>query len=202
MKLLKQLMKKHFIILIALFSSLLASAQKTNDAEFDKRLNDYMRLNKELQFDELMNYTHPRIFKLASREQMVQILKQTFDNEHFSMSLDSIAVTNVSGNFKDNNVLYKKIEYWMDMKMTIKDTSATHNQNFIDQMKSGLEIGFPDGKVTFNEATGKFDVQTSAIMIAIKDNDATPWLFLGYQKNASLLNQLYSTEVIEHFKLL
>jgi hypothetical protein len=39
-------------------------------------------------------------------------------------------------------------------------------------------------------------------MFAIKDNELSDWMFLGYQKNEEMIKLLYPQEVIDHFKLL
>jgi len=39
------------------------------------------------------------------------------------------------------------------------------------------------------------------VLIAIKDNPQTPWLFLGDNGNNETVKKLFPQEVIEHFKL-
>jgi hypothetical protein len=195
-------MRKSIFVLIAFFSGFLAIAQKNSDPVFAKRLDDYMRLTRELKFEELMEYTHPRIFEMASKEQLVEVFRQSFDNEQMKIRFDSTAITGISEDFKSNGVLYKKIDYWMSITVTLADTASTNNPGFITTMTTAFEQGFPGGTVEFDKNTKKFRISASSIMIAIKDNDTAPWMFLGYQKDKALLKQLYSQEVIDHFKLL
>jgi len=196
-------MRKYIFSLLIAFSSVAAVAQNNSDPQLSKRLDDYMRLTKELKFEQLMEYTHPKIFSIATKEQLVEVFKQSFDNEQISIGFDSTAITGISESFKFENALYKKIDYSMALVVRFKDTSSLSDENFITIMKTSFENAFSDAVVNYNKAQKKFEIKGSSIMIAIKDNASTPWMFLGYdRKNGDLLKMLYPKEVIEHFKLL
>lgn len=195
-------MKKYFLVFSAILFSIASFAQHNTDTSFSRRLNDYMRFTRELKFDDIVNYTHPRLFSVATREQLKAFLENSFDNEQMKIGFDSTAVVSVSEDFKSENVNYKKVDYWMAVNVSFKNTAALTDSNFISSMTAALQQGFPDGKIVYNPFRKKFEIQTKGIMIAIKDNDSTPWMFLGYQKNEALIRKIYSPEVISHFKLL
>jgi hypothetical protein len=195
-------MRKFLFVFTAVLSFVITSAQTATDPIFAKRLDDYMRLTRELKFDEIMEYTHPRIFTLAPKEQLVETFKQAFDNELMRIVFDSTAITHVSADFKSKDVLYRKVEYWMAIRVIYKDTTAVNDESFVTTMVGAFQKAFPGGTVVFNTKTKNFDVSAPSLMIAIKDDAKTPWKFLGYQKNGDLLRRLYPQEVIDNFKLL
>lgn len=193
-------MRKYLLLPVVVFSSLLTFAQ-SSDADLNRRIDEYMRLTRELKFEALMDYTHPKIFAIAPKEQLVEVFKQSFDNESMKIDFDNTGIHNVSDDFKVKEVSYRKIDYWMSIHVTFKDTAALNDEGFITNMTSAFSTAF-GGTVNFNKTAKKFEIKASSIMIAIKDSTFTEWMFLGYQKNEVLLKQLYPQEVIEHFKLL
>jgi hypothetical protein len=196
-------MRKLVIGFLIAFSSVASIAQDNSDPELSKRLDKYMNLTRELKFEEIMEYTHPKIFAIASKEQLAEVFKQAFDNEEMSIGIDSTAIVGISDAFKLKDATYKKIVYSMNMVVRFKDTISLKEESFIGTMKMAFTNAFPGATVEFNKAKKTFQIKALNIMIAIKDNNATPWMFLGYEKkNGELLKVLYPKEVIEHFKLL
>ncbi len=194
-------MRKISLLLLVVFGSFLAFAQ-SNDPDLNKRLDEYMRLTRELKFEEVMNYMHPKIFDLATKEQLIEVFKQTFENDEISIGFDSTSITRISEDYKHANVIYKKIDYSMDMVVRFKDTSSLGDENFIAIMKGAFSGAFPGSTVVFNPTRKSFDIKTSDIMFGLKDHATAPWLFLGYEKkNEVLLKLLYPREVLQHFKL-
>lgn len=195
-------MKKILIPFIAVFLSIATFAQKNTDTAFTRRLNDYMRFTRELKFDNIIDYTHPKLFTIATKDQLKEFLQSSFENEQMKIEFDSTAIKKVSENFKVENVSYKRVDYWMAVTVTFKNTAALSDSNFISSMTAALQQGFPEGRIVYNPFRKKFEIQANGLMIAIKDNDSSPWMFLGYQKNDALIKKLYPDQVIDHFKLL
>lgn len=193
-------MKIFLVSLIAVFSIGFVSAQSNSDTSLQNRIDVYMRLNRELKFDELMDYTHPKIFELVPRNQLVEVFKGAFNNPDFQMTLDSTFILEVSEPFVFDKTNYKKITYRMVAGLKFKDSSLVTEDEDIDEIKKNLERGFPGGMIAFNKATGWFNINTTTIMFAIKE-PAKPWMFLGYEQNSPQLLKLYPPEVIAHFKL-
>jgi hypothetical protein len=195
-------MNKYIFFLLAFLYGSVSFAQKTTDPELTKRLNAYLRLTRESKFNELMDYTHPKIFTIMPREQLVEIMEKSFDNDQMTIGIDSIGTTTISPDFVLKTARYKKIGYWMVISVVFKDTTVTSDESFVARATSSFEKGFPGAKVYFNPNTKHFEIRATSLMIAIKDSPAKPWYFLGYQRDEALLNKLYPKEVIAHFKLL
>jgi hypothetical protein len=186
--------------LALLLSVSVVSAQA--DTSFKKRLNVFMKLNRDMDFDGMMNYIHPSIFKIAPREQIVEVFKNSFDNQMIKMSIDSLFILKISSDFRLGDTVYRKVDYGMLATLKFKDTSLKSDTAFISRTTENLKKGFADGTITYNQAMDAFEIRTNTLLIAIKDGPSVPWMFLGYQKNEDLLRQIFPAEVISHFKLL
>jgi hypothetical protein len=195
-------MKKLTGLFIVTLLSISLFAQDKADANLNRRLQTYMKLTRELNFEEIMNYTHPKMFALAPRDQMVQLFRQTYDNDQFKMLIDSTSIIAIGPSFKVGVTDYRKVDYGMKLNIRFKDTSSTSDPAFVSTVIENLKQGFPGADVNFDQAKKAFMVRAASFMFAIRDNELSEWMFLGYQKNEEMVKLLYPQEVIEHFKLL
>ena len=194
-------MRKYILALVVLFSFGSTVAQ-SNDPDLNKRLDEYMRLTREYKYEELMTYMHPKLFELATKEQLIEDLKQTFEGDELTIGFDSTAITGVSDDYRFENAVYKKIDYWLAMAVRFTDTASLNDEGFISIMKGAFSGAFPGSTVNFNSSRKSFDIKASNIMFAIKDSTSAPWLFLGYEKKKeALLKLIYPKQVLEHFGL-
>jgi hypothetical protein len=195
-------MKKIPALLLIVLSFSFSQAQKPVDKLFEQRLETYLQLNRELKFEALMEYVHPSLFKLADKKQLVQVFKNTYDNGQIRILIDSTLITAISADFKNDSALYRKIDYRMSLRLFIKDTAALSDQGYVTRLGESLKLGFPNGDIRFNKSERIFEIAAPSIMFAIRDNPASPWMFLGFQKNEAFIKALYPPAVIEHFHLL
>lgn len=193
-----------FLISIATcFFLISASAQVTSiDRDLQKRLDEYMSFNKQLNFQKLMEYIHPSLFKIVPKNQFVEMLEESFNNDKMKISIDSIVVSVIGPSFKHGEALYKKIDYYMSMDLKFKDSTTKDDKDFVPTMIKALQEGFPEHTINYDKIADKFIIKGSDILFAIKDKQQTEWMFLGYKKNPDMINALYPKDVIEHFKLL
>jgi hypothetical protein len=195
-------MKKLTGVFISFLLSISIFAQDKIDANLNRRLQTYMKLTRELKFEEIMNYTHPKMFALAPRDEMVKLFRQTYDNDQFKMLIDSTSIITIGPSFKVGVTDYRKVDYGMKLNIQFKDSAATSDSGFVKTIIENLKQGFPGGDVNFDHAKKAFIVRASSFMFAIRDNELSEWMFLGYQKNEEMVKLLYPQEVIDHFKLL
>jgi hypothetical protein len=190
-------MKKYFFVLCALFVNFLVVAQ---DSKLKIRLDEYMRLNRELNFERLMDYVHPKLFTLAPREQLISYFKNIYDNEEMKIRIDSASISAISPVYKLTPGFYHKVDYKMRLTLILNDTAVTNQESFRNLIIANLENSF-SGKVTYNSEKSSFDIAMSSILVAIKDDEKTDWLFLGYDGKQPLIKTLIPAQVLTHFKL-
>jgi len=192
------IMKKLSYLIIVLLVSVTGFSQ--TDTSLTRRLKEYTRLSKELNFVELMEYMHPKLFDLAPKEQLIEIFRNVYDNEAMKITIEKLENRSISDPFTLNGVKYCKIDYHMVMNMKFKDDKLS-DSTAINTMVSNLQEGLPGKEVSYDANGKQFVVKGSDVIIAIKDNPQTPWLFLGYDGKNEVVKKLFPEELIEHFKL-
>ncbi len=193
------IMKKFSYLIIILLVSFAGFSQ--TDTSLNRRLKEYIRLNKELKFVELMEYLHPSLFELAPKEQMIGLFENVYDNADMKITIEKIEVRTISAPFTLKAVQYYKVDYDMAMQMKFKDENKISDSNTVKTMISSFQEVLPGKEVSFNASGKYFVIKGSDVLIAIKDNPETQWLFLGYDGNNEMVKKLFPQELIEHFKL-
>jgi hypothetical protein len=195
-------MKNLFLFLSFLFCSFFATAQeKAADPQLTSRLNEYMKLSKDMDIDKLLEYMHPNIFKVVPKATLSETMKGFYTNEDIGISIDSVGVSNLGTPFVSNKSNYRDVRYKMVMSMWLKKPEMAASSEAKDAVLQSLQAGFPDKSVIYDEKTSKFVIRGESLVIAIQD-PGQPWLFLGYEKSqAALISQVFPKEVIDHYKL-
>src|SRR5687768_8525244 len=107
---------RFFLTLLITIAVLSADAQ-SSDPSLKERLNRYASLNRELNFRELMEYIHPSLFKIRSKEDMIQVMESGFNNEHIEMKFDSISMQTIGPVFNYEGSQYHKVDYYMALSI-------------------------------------------------------------------------------------
>jgi hypothetical protein len=172
------------------------------DTSLQRRLDEYLAANRQLDFEKLMNYIHPKLFEIVPREQMIELFKSVFDNPQMTISMDSMSVTGISKSFNFNGAEYKKVDYYLGMSMRFKDSTLLKDQDKISQIQEGVKTSMGAEKVKYVAENNSLAIDAKKIMFAIKDNPRTQWMFVGYEpQQREIMKTLIPEEVLTNFKL-
>ena len=189
-------------IILSLMCVLSFSTFAQEDTILSSRLEKYMLLTKQLDFEKLMDYIHPDLFKIAPKEKVIETFQNAFNNEMIEIIIDSTSVSDISPSFIYHEVVYKKIDYYMSMQLKFKDTSVWEDDEFVKSMSEQLKKGFENMNINYIKEKNYFRIDGINIMFAIKDKRQSVWMFLGYDKRqATIVEILFPGEVLTHFNL-
>lgn len=183
-----------------LFSFFLHAQASADSLLLVKRLSAYLQYSKDLDFDKTMDYIHPSLFKIATREQLVEAMKDSYDADEIKIGFDTMYVSAVSPSFLHDNAAYRRVDYYTVMTMQFVDKTSTDDTAFVNLMMTGLKEEFPEQKVTFDKQKRNFVVKGYDLLVAIKEKDGE-WMFLGVEKENPMMMDLFPAKVIDHFKL-
>jgi hypothetical protein len=192
-------MKKLSYLFIILLVSIAGFAQ--TDTSLIRRLKEYTRFSKELNFEGLMEYMHPSLFELAPKDQLIEVFKNVYENDATKMTIEKLENRSISDPFTLKGVKYCKVDYDMEMHLMFKDESRLSDTTLVSSMLSTLKQALIGKDVSYNASRKIFIIKGSDVLIAIKEDPKTPWLFLGYDGTNELVKKLFPEELIEHFKL-
>lgn len=195
-------MKRTGLLLLCSIMIISARAQpKTGDTALDRRLQEYISISRALQFEPLMAYIHPALFRIVPKESVIEAYHATFDQQEFKLAFRDIIVRSASPSFQYQRSQYRKVVYYTVMSITLRDTALCNNQEYVTYMLDMLRKGFPDKEIAFNQQEKNFSLAGDEILYAILD-PGEQWMFVGYKKQPQLLKLLYPQAVINHFKMI
>jgi len=187
--------KTAFLLCLSLILSVAGKAQQ--DARLLARLDSMLLVTQEMNLEKILDYTYPKLFTIATREQMADAMKSSFETEDFKTTLDSVKIGKVYPVFSTKEGKYAKISHTMLMRMHFTETIEEEQSQAVIP---AMEKEFGAGKVRFDKEKNTIIISLNSEMVAIQDEYAAEWCFVTYTEEDSMVNLLFSQEVIEKLK--
>jgi hypothetical protein len=192
--------KKLPLLFLIGLCSLSTLAQR--DTSLQQRVNEYLAANRQLDFEKLMNYIHPKLFQIVPRDQMIELFKSIFDNPQMTISMDSMTVTGISKSFNFKGAEYKKVDYYIAMSLRFKDSTVLKDQDKVSEIQERVKTSMSAENVKYVAENNSLAIDARKIMFAIKDTPRTQWMFVGYEpQQKEMMKTLVPEEVLTNFKL-
>ena len=189
-------MKFFATFIVALFFSLTISAQ-SDKAEITKNAQAYYDYMTAQNFDAVLDYMYPKVFEMASREEMKAGMEQMFNSTEMKIEFLSNDVESVSDSKIVDDKTYAAIFYTSIMRMTFvseQDKPEEDQKGFLEFMEATMETQFGEENVTSDLKTMSLVIAMNASMFAIKDPQYQGWKFIG---NDDALKQLVDSIIPE-----
>lgn len=189
-------MKKIKIFALSLFVFTLNNAIAQNQEILEKETNKMYEATLKMDFEEIIEYTYPKIFDLVSKEQLKGILKQTFENDEFKMEFVA-----VNPNFEYGKILNIEdkllsiIDYKVSMSMTFYEELEEETINF---MINTFKTAGNYDEVNYDLDKKAFIIATRTKMIAVSDElTKKQWKFITYdKKNRKIAEMLLNDSIL------
>lgn len=173
---------KHLLTLcLTLFMTLSVVAQSHKEVII-KEAQTYYDYMTNQNFDGVLDYMYPKVFEMASRDQMKAGMEQMFSSPEMKIEFLNNDVTSVSDKKEVEGVTYAAVYYNSKMKMTFLselDKPEGDKKTFIDFMKATMDTQFGVENVTSDVKTMSLVINMDATMFAIKDPKYDGWKFIG-----------------------
>lgn len=171
-------------------------AQKP-DSSFRPRLDSFLQLNHLQDLDRVLDYTYPKLFTIVPREQMLGIMKSTFDNEEMTVRMDSLKLIKTWPMLSTAEGSFVKMEYSMIMRMLFKQKDSTDTPEKMETVSSLLTMKYGAGNVRYDGLLNQIIILNKSPLLAIKDNHSPQWTFINYLKDDPLIDLLLSKDIID-----
>ncbi|WP_291131471.1 hypothetical protein [Flavobacterium sp. UBA7682] len=187
-------MKLKLTVIVALLFAQITLAQDL--ASLKEGAQKIYLATATLDYDAILDSTYPKVFEIVSKEQMKEILIETFNgNEQMKIKLLNVAPNFEYGEIKkigDQN--FCLIDHNLEMELTLTEKIEVEEiEMMTDLMKAAMECE----KVTFNQETNSFYIKKKATMIGIADAATkNQWKFINKDKENVLVNKLFSNKVV------
>jgi hypothetical protein len=189
-------MKTVFIIISFFAFAVQGKTQYTKDStEMATRLETFMQNNRLMDIDKVLDYTYPKLFTIAPREQVKEAMENAFTNDELIISLDSIKVVKIYPVFSVNENRYAKITYSMIINMQPKGKDSTTFDTYLEVMQSQ----YGEENVSIDKTGKGINIFQQVDMVAIKDELSPEWTFVNLKKDDPLMDMLFEKDLIARF---
>lgn len=187
-------MKNIFLTIIVCFISNTVFSQdlKALQQETDKMFKATSKMN----YDEILDFSYPKLFDIITRDQMKELLEMTFNNEQFSINFLPIEPNFNFGPIKKiENKSLSLIKYNLGMSMHFYEPI---DANMVETMISALKSqGESYGDIKFDTEKNTFYIKGVSTMIGVADEITdNKWKFITYDKNKREIGEMLLSDSI------
>lgn len=172
-------MKLHYQILFILFWNLFGFSQTLETLKSDtQKMYD---ASYNMDYETILDYTHPKILELVNRDQMILAMEQTFENEQLKIRF---VHSNPTFNYSDVKTIdgksFCRVSYVNTMRLTFEDQlTPKRAEEMVEDFKSSGDYSM----VRFEKDRNSFFIEGNSILIAISDESTKgTWKFITYSK--------------------
>lgn len=200
-------MKKITLVLVlAIFafnSNLFSQSQGTKivsdkdlKTQFSKDANAFFKFFNEEKWSGMTEMMYPKLFKFATKEQMIAGLNQMSENG-MKMTVNSVNIYKVSNPIIEKNETFRKLSYRAKMKILISGEMLES----ADLLKESFKESFGEKNVTYDKTINTFSINSDKALIAILGKDDSKWKYLEFNESQpELLQNLFPEGVYQKFK--
>ncbi len=183
---------------LLLFAFLICNyCQAQTDPRLKQRLDSMLQVTEDKDLEKILDFTYPKLFEIATREQLTQAMRDAFETEEFSTTLDSVKLKTIFPVFIIKDGEYAKIKHTMLMRMKFKMSLDSDNSN---SMVPIMEETFGKGNVRLDKEQNSIVIFINSVMVAVKDEFSPEWSFVNYNEEDPMSDLIFSKEVIEKLK--
>ena len=192
---------KRGLIAFIFFTIHVTTANSQEDTSLNARLNAVLEATRKSDYNKVLDHTYPKLYELITREKMLEVLQTAYDNEDFSITLDSVNAIKIYPIFAVEGERYTVAEYSMRMQMKFKELIDSTDEDAVnerEEMATFMEEKFGEGNVRYDMNKDAIVIREISKLIAIKTKADNRWYFVNYDEdNPQILNFLFSKPVIE-----
>lgn len=189
-------MKRSLFSFLLIILFLTGYAQQP-DSSFRVRLDSFFHLNHLKDLDRVLDYTYPKLFTVVSREQMLGVMKSTFETEEMTISLDSLQVVKTWPMLSTQEGSFVQMEYSMIMRMQFRQMDSTDTPEKMETISSLLTMKYGAGNARYDSLLKQIVIFNKSPLLAIKDDLSPQWTFINYIKDDPLIQLLLSEDIID-----
>lgn len=194
-------LKRNVFVIVFLIVNTIGFSQNYKK-QLTSDFNRYINLIIDMNFEKAMDYTHPDIFKIVPKSQLVAIMKQALSNPMIEFSIKEPKILSINDAKKINTQYYATLSYSSIMKIKFKITekeTESEKEMRISRIQQTLENNESFKEVTYDPKTDFFNVLVIQKCFAISKNGQTNWKFLvAEKKQANILKKILPAELTKN----
>ena len=193
-------MRNLLLMMIVMFGSF-GKLRAQEDTSLVGRLNIMLAYTEKMDIEKTFDYTYPHLFTLVSKEDLLQLMKNSMENEEMSIRMDSLVIDSIFPRFHFEKGEYAKIRYKMNLYFHLKDSVDESGEKIEPgTMLDIYKLTFGESNVSYNPIKNEYLVRTVSEMVAIKDEISPLWTFVNLEASNPLGSMLLGDNLLKELE--
>lgn len=188
----------HLILAILLISTSVSAQKlsKRDKEEIRERVGWFIEHTKNLNYEGILDLTYPKIFTIASRQDMMALLSST-EGRGLKMMVDEMDIKKVESLHKTDSDQYALVKYDTKMRIVVSGDLAT--ESAINSLTMSFGNTYGNKNVSFDSEKSQFSIYGLKYMVLIKEEAyESKWFIMEWNtEDPALISALLSPEVIK-----
>ena len=196
-------MKLITLTLLTLWSVNLSAQNLSNQDKTDiqTRLDEYFEFTKVNDYTQMMEYIYPKVFTLATKEQMVEVFN-SMKTMGIGLNVDEININKIEDLMDGGSKKYGVADYNIEIRLELL-TPVMQSAEVVESLKSSFKVSYNATDMKYDEETKTLSFKGHKYVLAIKDPDydADNWYFLEHDASNPMASEmLIDSDVLTKFK--
>jgi hypothetical protein len=173
----------------------------------NRDLERYIQLTEAGDFEQVMDYIYPGLYKLVPRQMLLDKFKEAFEGSDMSDYTDGFFVSDVSKPVEVEGMVFYKVKYVINLKAAahsslvqriiageeINYDEVDNEQEFMLQV---MEAVYGSGNVKYDANEACFRIQQMNEMLAVYENGFDTWKFIKYS-SGPMYKRIFPPKVVK-----
>ncbi len=165
------------------------------DPSLQRRTREFISATAALDVNRLMEYVYPKIYTIASKEDMKKLLSGMFNSKEMKISIDSIKLDSTFPIFQYKDGRYAKITYSCVLRLKFLQ-AADSPDSTMARLIPVMEKRYGKGSTWYDPAKKNINIHNHLSMVALKDSYAKEWCFMDLTQNPAMAAKMLDADLI------
>jgi len=173
----------------------------------EKDIDAYIRISQANNFEGVVDYMYPGIFKLIPKEMLLEKMKESFNGSSYNDYVDGFFISAMSDIVEINQSLFCKVTYVINLKtdphshlvkqlLEGEDVNYDSIDDYLSFTLSLLTTVYGEGNVKYDEGEACFRIQQINEMLAVYEKGFDTWKLIKYG-NGSMFKRLFPAKTVK-----
>lgn len=188
---------KHFLSILTFCVCINLCFAQSENTQLEKDFNNYIQLTFSKQYEATLDYMMEEIFNIITKENLIEILKNTFDNDETIINLKNPKIIEIGKTLDIENKLFNHLKFQQTMEIKfLSDDEELNNEEKNNMLLNMLKAQFGENNVSHNNKTDFFSIENETYVIAYAEKNNNRWKFINYDTQQQAFLQSFIPQEI------
>lgn len=172
-----------------------ARAQAVINPAIQEKLNTFITLSNEKQWDKAFDLLYPKMFNQVSKEELVNVMTG-MESDGMSLHMSNVRITSTSVPVEEGDETFVRVEYAADLTVKILKEGMFDSPKATQAIDEQFRAVYGQHKVNWDNTKSEFNIIAEKSMMAIQSKDGVWSLVEINMDQPQLMEALFSPSIM------